>query len=61
LRWLHPLHGKPSFDLNRPENLAAWKALHQQAPGLSRIEIFDMVWWMHFRHEEPVTVASLFA
>jgi len=40
-------------DLNRPENLAAWRILQGVMPQRSRIEIFDMVWWMYFREYEP--------
>jgi hypothetical protein len=50
-------------DLNRPENQTAWQALARMEPGRSRIELFDMVWWMYFRELEPaqrdaVTVAA---
>jgi hypothetical protein len=45
------------FDLNRPENAAAWPALAALEPARTIIEIFDMVWWMHFRGLEPVKSA----
>ena len=41
-------------DLTRPENAAVWPLLEQIEPERSRIELFDMVWWMYFRRVEPV-------
>jgi Family of unknown function (DUF6308) len=41
-------------DLTRPENQRAWERLARFEPGCSRIELFDMVWWMYFRELEPV-------
>jgi len=41
-------------DLARPENAATWAELHATEPERSRIELFDMVWWMYFRALEPV-------
>lgn len=41
-------------DLIRPENAEIWPALQEVEPERSRIELFDMVWWMHFRRVEPV-------
>lgn len=41
------------FDVARPENEHAWPALGTIQPGLSRIELFDSVWWKHFRKVEP--------
>jgi hypothetical protein len=37
-----------AVDVTRPENEAAWARLHEIEPDRSRIELFDMVWWMHF-------------
>jgi hypothetical protein len=45
-------------DLTRPENTGAWAALSAIEPKRSRIELFDMVWWMHFRRLEPVRPTS---
>lgn len=45
-------------DLTRPENTDAWTALSDIEPTRSRIELFDMVWWVHFRLLEPVRPAS---
>jgi hypothetical protein len=45
-------------DLTRPENTDAWPALAAIEPTRSRIELFDMVWWEHFRRLEPVGPAS---
>lgn len=45
-------------DLTRPENASAWTQLHAIEPQRSRIELFDMVWWMYFRSVEPVTPGS---
>jgi Family of unknown function (DUF6308) len=41
-------------DLIRKENAAVWPALERLEPERTRIELFDMVWWMHFRAVEPV-------
>jgi hypothetical protein len=46
-----------STDITRPENEPVWKQLQPTEPGRSRIELFDMVWWMYFRQVEPVTVS----
>ena len=35
-------------DLTRPENEPVWERLRELEPERSRIELFDMVWWMHF-------------
>lgn len=43
-----------SEDLTRPENAAVWADLQRIDPDRSWIELFDMVWWMHFRALEPV-------
>jgi hypothetical protein len=40
-------------DLVRPENALVWPHLHAIEPERSRIELFDMVWWMYFRQIEP--------
>lgn len=45
-------------DLTRSENAVTWAELHAVEPDRSRIELFDMVWWMHFRNVEPVVVAA---
>lgn len=37
-----------AMDVTRPENEAAWARLQQIEPERSRIELFDIVWWMHF-------------
>jgi Family of unknown function (DUF6308) len=42
-----------ALDLTRPENRSVWPALEAIEPDRSRIEIFDMVWWMYFRLIEP--------
>lgn len=42
-----------NFDLTRHENADVWPALEEIEPNRSRIELFDMVWWMHFRAIEP--------
>lgn len=47
-----------TFDIVRPENARVWPELHAMEPTRSMIEIFDMVWWVHFRTLEPVTPAS---
>jgi hypothetical protein len=45
-------------DLTREENAVAWSALSEIEPSRSRIELFDMVWWVHFRKLEPVKSKS---
>lgn len=42
-----------SDDLVRPENASAWAHLQAAVPERSRIELFDMIWWMYFRRIEP--------
>ena len=37
-----------AIDVTRPENEAVWAGLQAIEPDRSRIELFDMVWWMHF-------------
>jgi len=41
-------------DVNAPANAGTWQALTKVDPRLTRIEVLDMVWWMHFREVEPV-------
>jgi hypothetical protein len=41
-------------DITRPENAGVWPQLHSLEPDRSRIELFDIVWWMYFREMEPV-------
>jgi hypothetical protein len=41
-------------DITRSENASVWPQLHAIEPERSRIELFDMVWWMYFRQVEPV-------
>ncbi|MEX1134704.1 MAG: DUF6308 family protein [Acidimicrobiia bacterium] len=43
-------------DLTASENQAGWAHLLTIEPARSRVELFDMVWWMHFRSLEPVKV-----
>jgi hypothetical protein len=47
LDWIHR-------DLTRAENIDTWLSLDEIEPARSRIELFDMVWWMYFRTVEPV-------
>lgn len=47
-----------AFDLTRSENEDAWQQLSGLEPSRSRIELFDMVWWVHFRDVQPVRPAS---
>jgi hypothetical protein len=42
-------------DLRRSENAATWPELELIEPERSRIELFDMIWWIYFRKLEPVT------
>jgi hypothetical protein len=41
-------------DITRSENAFVWPQLHAIEPERSRIELFDMVWWMYFRQVEPL-------
>jgi len=41
-------------DITRPENASVWTRLEAIEPTRSRIELFDMTWWMYFRQVEPV-------
>jgi hypothetical protein len=45
-------------DLTRPENASVWPQLHAIEPTRSRIDLFDMIWWMYFRRVEPVAGAT---
>jgi len=47
-----------AMDLTRSENARTWAALCEIEPARSRIELFDMVWWVHFRRLQPVGPAS---
>jgi uncharacterized protein DUF6308 len=46
LDWIH-------VDVTRHENAQTWERLRAIEPERSRIELFDMVWWMYFRQVEP--------
>ena len=46
-----PLVGTPKPHHTR----TVWPELHTIEPERTRIELFDMIWWMHFREAEPVT------
>lgn len=35
-------------DITRSENEESWERLHAIEPERTRIELFDIVWWMHF-------------
>ena len=37
-----------TVDITRPENEAVWAKLYDIEPKRSRIELFDIVWWMYF-------------
>jgi hypothetical protein len=45
-------------DLTRPENDEAWASLAEIDPLRSRIELFDMVWWIYFHRLQPVQPVS---
>jgi hypothetical protein len=47
-----------AHDLTRPENQSAWAALADLEPERTRIELFDIVWWIYFRRVEPVAKAG---
>lgn len=46
-----------TVDLTRPENASVWPQLQAIEPTRSRIDLFDMIWWMYFRQVEPVAAA----
>jgi hypothetical protein len=48
-----------AYDLTRSENASVWQHLHTIEPSRSRIQLFDSVWWMHFRQIEPVRGSSV--
>lgn len=37
-----------AIDVTRSENETVWEGLQEIEPDRSRIELFDMVWWMYF-------------
>lgn len=41
-------------DLVRPENTDTWQELQRMAKNRRRIEVFDMVWWIHFKRMEKL-------
>lgn len=41
-------------DLTCGENEGAWTALAEREPEHTRLEIFDTVWWVHFRDVQPI-------
>jgi hypothetical protein len=41
-------------DLNRAENAAVWPILSERHPTRTRIQLFDMAWWVYFRRIQPV-------
>jgi hypothetical protein len=43
-----------ALDITRTENATVWPQLQAIEPERSRIELFDMIWWMYFRQVEPV-------
>jgi hypothetical protein len=45
-------------DLTRRENQEVWPALAQIEPTHTRIQVFDTVWWIHFRQVQPVVRTS---
>jgi hypothetical protein len=45
-------------DISRSENESVWTQLQASEPRRSRIELFDMVWWMYFRQMEPVVAPT---
>jgi len=47
------------FDVTRPENEDVWPVLNRSHPSRTRIELFDMAWWMQFRSVQPGRPADL--
>lgn len=52
--WIFSALNWIAFDISRPENALAWEALEAIEPSRTRIQLFDSVWWMYFRKEQPV-------
>jgi len=46
------------YDITRDENLELWPQLSTIEPSRSRVELFDMIWWIYFRHVQPVRKPS---
>ena len=44
--------------LTRPENDESWASFAEIDPLRTRIELFDMVWWVYFRRLQPVQPVS---
>jgi hypothetical protein len=40
-------------------NQEAWQSLHELEPARSRIELFGMVWGMHFQQLPPVWIRGI--
>jgi hypothetical protein len=47
-----------TLDLTRPENTGTWAGLREVEPTRSRIELLDMVWWVHSPRLQPIVAAS---
>lgn len=45
-------------DITRDVNSQGWRLLKVIEPERSMIELFDMVWWMYFRDQKPISRAS---
>ncbi len=43
-----------AYDLVRAENAAAWDILLALEPNRTRIQLFDSIWWIYFRTQQPV-------
>jgi len=47
-----------TVDLTRPENAPVWEQIQAAEPERSRVELFDMVWWMYFSPQRSGKSAS---
>jgi hypothetical protein len=43
-----------AYDLVRSDNQSTWSQMQALDRDRSRIELFDMIWWMYFRQVEPL-------
>lgn len=43
-----------AIDLTRAENSLAWGKLLALEPSRTRIQLFDSIWWMYFRNQQPI-------
>jgi hypothetical protein len=50
--WIREALERIHYDLTRRENVESWVHLSRLEPSRSRIELFDMIWWSHFKRSK---------